>query len=479
MLAYNNFLDKKLSDLKVDFEIFKIENSSWLESQALFEILANKYQSEDFYSWNEIDRELFNSDFPIEKRNQRINELKEENKKEIDFIQFIQFIADKQQREAKKKFANKDIKIYGDCLIGFSPSEVWANKNCFTKGQYYGGPDPNCPETNGIQTWNLTALDYTKIGEFNGNVDELGESGKLLYKKYCQFFKRYDGLRMDAAWQFVTPFVYSENNGQYNQISLPQMDYIILDIMKQAAIDTLGQDFEKLYPDNIMLELVGMSADESRELTRNTYPHLYTTAYSQYDERPKKFLEKGYENGKFYVGAGCHDNETLVGMARNLEQREIQSQGFYDDYEMRLKNFEYNCEEFNSQNEELKTQENFRNAKFGEIFTSKNQFFTLVDAFGMSERINISGKQSSDNWSVRIPSDYEKFYHSQIQNGYGLNLPKAMLNALKMQGNDNSKLSEKLYQASELLRQTGAKTQNEADILEKEGKIGIRFKYDI
>ena len=75
--------------------------------------------------------------------------------------------------------------------------------------------------------------------------------------------------------------------------------------------------------DSIMLELVGMSADKSRAMTLNTYPHLYTTAYAEYDETPKKFMEKGYERDSFYVGGGCHDNDSLVNLSRDKNKRKM------------------------------------------------------------------------------------------------------------------------------------------------------------
>ena len=472
--AYYTFKKGDFSKLKEEFETFKKENYATLESESLFEILAEKYQTENFDLWEETDKNLYNPKFDQSKRSQRIEQLKEENKERIDFINFIQFIASKQQKEARKEFSNKGIKLYGDCLIGFSQSEIWANPDCFLKGQYYGGPDPNCPD--GIQTWGLAALDYTKIGDFDKeNISSLNCTGKLLYKKYSEFFKRYDGVRMDAAWQFVVPFVYYKNNGKYSQVELPELNYKILDIVKKAAKDTLKDNYN---PDNIMLELVGTSADKSREMTKNIYPHLYTTAYSQYDERPEKFLQKGYRQGKFYTGTGCHDNDSLVNMAKNEEQRRIQKQGFEEDFKLDLNDFEYkNNQQYQNQNTEEKERENFRNAKFSEIFTSQKQFFTLVDIFGMEERINISGKPSSDNWSVRIPSNYEEFYFSQCAKGYGLNLPKALSGAFKMKKMNNGFIYSKLNELADILRQKGPNTTKEADMAYNRGELGNLFEY--
>ena len=483
--AYDNFIEKveagdeQALKLNAEFEQFKSDNSSWLQKESLYEVLSLEYGTTDFSKWSETDRKLFDKGYPVDIRTKRIAQLEKEQAEKIEVENFIQFIADKQQKESREMLNSKDIKLYGDCLIGFSQSEMWANPSCFRENLYYGGPDPNCSETNGIQTWGLPALDYTKLGECSedGDLSKLGEVGKFLYDKYSLFFKRYDGIRMDAAWQFVTPFIYQAVNGNYEEFKLPEINFTIFNIMKAAAKDTLGDKFDEQNPDNIMLELVGMSAGKSREMTLNTYPHLYTTAYAQYDETPKKFLEKGYQDDKFYVGVGCHDNDSLVNMAHCNYTSDLHMAGMKRDYNLDTSKLPFEAEEYKKQDEQAKREEDFRTAKFGEIFTSTKQFFTLPDMFGMEERINISGKTSKDNWTIRIPSDYEKFYFSQLSNGFGLNLPKVMATAMGMKKSNNQELIKKCNEAAEILRQKGPTTEEEANIAEAQGKLNNKFEY--
>lgn len=471
--------DADAAALNDEFCAFVTENSSWVEKNSLFEALGKHYSSFDINEWDTVDKNLFSSSCPESVRRARIAEIKSDYPHEIQLENFIQFIADKQQKETRQFLNSENIKLYGDCLIGFSKGEMWSNIDCFRENLYYGGPDPNCPETNGIQTWGLPALDYTKLGECSqdGDLSKLGVVGRFLYDKYTTFFKRYDGIRMDAAWQFVTPFIYQAVNGNYEELKLPEINFTIFNIMKAAAKDALGDKFDENNPDNIMLELVGISAGKSREMTLNTYPHLYTTAYAEYDETPKKFLEKGYRNGKFYTGVGCHDNESLVNMAKDKSRRNLHIQGMKRDYNTDMSKFGYNFAGYLSQDEETKHREDFRNAKFAEIFTSAKQFFTLPDMFGMSERINISGKTSENNWTVRIPSDYERFYYSQLSNGYGLNLPKVLANAMLMSKSDNSVLINKCNEAAEILRSNGPLTESEADEASRNGLIKNTFEY--
>ena len=486
--AYNTFIQKikqgDISALRMNFEFenFKLDNQDWLQKDALYEVLSKKYRTSDIKKWDEVDKNLFDSSYPENIRQARIFELEKNEDTQIDIENFKQFIADKQQKESRAMLNSQDVQLYGDCLIGFSQGEMWANKNCFKENMYYGGPDPNCPETNSIQTWGLPALDYTKLGECSddGDLSKLGEVGKFLYDKYSLFFKRYDGIRMDAAWQFVTPFIYQAVNGSYEEIKLPEINFTIFNIMKAAAKDVLGDKFDEQNPDNIMLELVGMSADKSRSMTLNKYPHLYTTAYSEYDERPKKFFDKGYKDGKFCVGVTCHDNDTLVNMAKDDYKRQFQFYDIRKDYpHFNLSDLAFDVDGYKTQPQEERIQENYRTAKLSEIFTTARQFFTLPDMFGMSERINISGKTSKDNWTVRIPSDYEKFYFTQLSNGFGLNLPKALANAMRMKGIDNPTLIQKSTELANILRSKGPMTEDEANKALQNGTLKNQFEYSI
>lgn len=460
-LAYKNF---KVSPLTAEFEEFKAKSGSWLEKESLFVALTKHYGTSDFTKWDELDKNLFEEATPNDVRQKRIEQIKKDYAQIIDYENFVQFIADKQQKETHQYLNEENIKLYGDCLIGFSQSEMWANKACFRENLFYGGPDPACPETNGIQTWGLPALDYTKLGECSqdGDTSKLGSVGKLLFEKYQEFFSRYDGIRVDAAWQFVTPFIYQINNGNYEYVNLPEINMTIFNIIKAVVKG-------KATNDSIMLELVGMSADKSRAMTLNTYPHLYTTAYAEYDETPKKFMEKGYERDSFYVGVGCHDNDSLVNLSRDKNKRKMHTDGIKRDYKVSLTDLSTKDSDIT---------EDFRNAKFAEIFSTSKQFFTLPDMFGMEERINISGKTSPNNWSIRIPSDYERFYHSQLSNGYGLNVPKALEGALLMNGfSKNDSLVKKCRQAASILREKGPSTEQEANLAKENGKILNEFVY--
>lgn len=461
--------------LKNEFETFKKEMSEDMKKDIIFEALSNLYHKEgkngaEYNAWSDLDKNLFTSKVSPEKREARIKTLENEE----EFLAFCQFIAHKQHLQTKEELNKKGIKLFGDCLVCFSPREVWANPDCFLKDWCTGGKDPFCPETNGIQPWGSPALNFDRLGEFDdkGNIVKLDVTGELLYRKFKNFMELYDGVRMDAFWQYVSPFIY--NSGLVGQ-DVEGVDNKIIKIMEKAANETKGAKFT---PDKFVLELIGFNTEKGKELTINRFPHVYSTAYAEYNENPADLIKvQGYKDGAFIIGATSHDNDSLVNMSRNEERRACHAKILERNLKEGMKHLAYDSETYRLKSDLEKQEQDFRTAKIAEIFTTKKQYFTLPDMFGMSERINISGKADSNNWLVRIPADYERFYHSQLSNGYGINFPKAYEVALYAKGSKNKHLLNKLKEASEILASKGPMTRKEADEAEAKGKLGNSFTY--
>ena len=377
----------------------------------------------------------------------------------LDFLEFCQFIATKQHMETKEKLNKQGIKYFGDCLVCFSKKEVENYPECFKRDSYMGGEDPGCSETNNIQPWGSPSLNYDRLGSFdeNGDIIELDETGKLLYNKFKYFLTLYDGIRFDAFWQYVTPFEYnSKLQGGYSE----NLGNKILKIIEKASLDTKGY----FSPDDFPLEIVGFGAGPARDLTKNIYSHIYSTAYAEFNENPVDLKENmGYRDGKFLIGMANHDNDTIINMSKDINKRNTHYPILKKALKQGIEYLGYNSENYTNQSDNERQEQDFRTAKAAEIFTTEKQYFTLTDLFGMSEKINTSGKVNDSNWKVRIPTDYERFYYTQLSKGFGINFPKAYEIALRAKGSNNSYLIQKLREASEILEQNGPMTQKEAD----------------
>lgn len=463
--AYQNLKSKKSAQqLKKEFEDFKKNTTPEIKKEAVFNAISDEYHSkgkngDDWKNWNQVDKYLFSNKISDKARQKRINELKET----IDFYLFSQFLAQKQHFETKEELNKKGIKLNGDCLICFSTPEIWANPECFLEGYYIGVEDGNCPETNNIQAWWAPALDYSKLlkdPSKEPDKSNLGQVGKLLYEKFKTFMQYYDGMRLDAFWQYVSPFIYNDNlEGKY----IDDIGDKIIKIIQMAANDAQNTEVD---PDNFVLELIGFGTDKAKALTKNIYPHIYSTAYAEYDENPKDLINnKNYIDGKFVIGAMSHDNDTLVNLSKNPQRRQAHNPILNASLNSGMNYLGYEVDEYKNQPYQSKIEEDFRTAKIAEIFTTKKQYFTLTDLFGMEERINLTGKVNDDNWKVKIPSDYERFYHSQLSKGYGINFPKVYQTALIAKGIDDKPTIDLLSEAADILRSDGPMTEKEANKL--------------
>jgi hypothetical protein len=76
---------------------------------------------------------------------------------------------------------------------------------------------------------------------------------------------------------------------------------------------------------------------------------------------------------------------------------------------------------------------------------------------GVQERYNSPGTVSEENWSLRVPPDFEETYLGRLAEDNALSLPYAMLMALKARPTDqvDKALLEAMAHETERLRTEG------------------------
>jgi 4-alpha-glucanotransferase len=72
-------------------------------------------------------------------------------------------------------------------------------------------------------------------------------------------------------------------------------------------------------------------------------------------------------------------------------------------------------------------------AKFADLFVgpAQNIMVYFTDLLGSKETYNKPGTVSDENWTLRIPSNYEKSYQEKLPDNLALNIPKALSMALR------------------------------------------------
>ncbi len=438
-IAFNNF--KQLSSnspLKEKYEDFiDSQQDNWLERDSLYAALSEKHGNDYWKNWSDdLDKNLFSGKYPEDVVKERIGELEFIYDDAIDFNKFIQFVADQQQKVAKSELNGRGIKLAGDCLIGFSPRENWAYQSAFKPDTYIG-----CKSDNSIMEWGLPSIDFDKVGY----GDDLGEAGQLLKRKFDLFFSRYDGARIDAAWQLLSPFLYEKKDDEQSKVV--NTGYIGDKVLK--IIDKSAEE-HGVNPQNITYEMLGGPVD-FRDSVLKDRTQIHHSIYQSSDWGSVKFYkDKGLSEDEFSFGLGTHDDKSLI---------ELSDEKQYEQAPVLAKNLGMFDENY------LKSSKSsFMRAKWAELFTTKNNFFTVLDALGVKTRFN-DQKINPDNWTARVPENYEEVYFTNLQNGKGLNAPRALADAMKITHRGSNNLVERLYKAASVLEEEGPTTEQEANKL--------------
>ena len=444
-IAYENFVnDKKPERLeeKAKFEEYKKENSDWLERKAIYYALKEKNGGRDSKDWIYIERDLY-KETTGKFNNAKVQQVKEKYKekiknkyaKQIDFYMFKQYLADKHLALGRKSLNEKGMKLFGDCLIGFSQDEIWAYDSAFKKDEkgnpvYIGDPD-----------WKLPALNYSEITK-DGSA-----ANKLLKRKVELFAKRYDGIRFDCSWSYVSPRL--SDNSKY------EFKDTILSIIEDTVKKVKGDNYKK---EDLIHEFEAgpkdfsiMNFDKKVKSYLRDRVKVIGEAHMSDDYGTTAAMEKmGASKDSYIIGVGNHDPQPLRQIAESVPEKVDGKRVLHKlGHEKVLKKI------FGVSAYELQTPEGFSQYKFAEPLMAKNQMIFYMDAFGRSERFDSQQENGENNYRYRIPEDYAKKYQEAVQSGFGYNPMDGYSKVFKTKGLDVSKsdLYKKIVQYSNILKQ--------------------------
>jgi len=477
---------KRVKALDKEFRKFIKENSLWLEKDAIYEALSVKHGNDYWPLWeDELDKRLYcpGHQFSQEQADQRMIEIKENYGEEIEFYQFVQFLAYMQKQDTKKFVLKKGMKTIADAQVAFSDRDFWANQYYFMEDYYMGCP-PDFFSEDG-QAWGFPVMDPDKVFNPDGT---LGDGGKILKARFEKMFEENPGgVRIDHIIGLVDPYVYlkghlpkpeqgaarlysSPEHEELKKYAIPTMENINHDVPpdNEKRIINLTDDQVKQYARQLE-KIVIQSAEEKgigkesiicEDLGTVTNPvvdvmkklelsGLRVTEFVDPEVEAHPYRVKNTEP-MHWVMVGSHDNAPLVSWLDEQYQEnkaEQHAQILAEDIKP-LKDQEF-------KQELLENRSKFITAKFAELFASpaENIQIFFADLFGMRQRYNQPGTAGDENWSLRIPNNYECFYYEQLARGDALNLPAALVMAIESKGSKfvvkNQELVKKLQDYAE------------------------------
>ncbi len=466
--VYSNFKNLKDKKLNKEFENFKKENSYWLDNDSLYEALSIENDSDYWPNWKfELDKNLF---FKADKNEakKRIEEINKKYKDEIEKYKLIQFIVSRQSDETREFAKNNNLKMIADRQVAFSDRDCWAYQSLFLEGWALGCP-PDYFSKDG-QAWDFSVVDPDKLFNKDGS---LGEAGKLLKRLYLKMFKENPGgVRIDHTVGLIDPWVYKkgckpkyqEGAGRlYSSPNHPELSKY--SIIKEAdtdpnykpdeekwvktltdeQIEKYGAMIEKIVIKSAKEAGLDKSAIVAEDLGTLTYPVVQVM--KKYELSGMKLVqfvvatepEHPYRckniNENSWTMVGTHDNRPIRLWAKDTVNTEADTPHVNNLMEDLYSQFD----DKDMIRHKLYTDEKFLAfSKLVEIFASKAQniqiFFT--DFFGIQETYNVPGTNSDDNWSLRIPDNFEELYYNNLKSFDALNLPLALSYAIKARGKE-------------------------------------------
>ena len=409
--AYDKFIGTAQID-KTAFETFKKENADWLEKKAIYGILKQENGGKEWQEWaSEIDKTLFDQNGTDHTK--RLTTLRTEKAADIDFYMFKQYLADDHLKLGRQIVNEKEMKLIGDCLIGFSQDEVWANKKAFMDGVFIGE-----------EGWKIPALNYNTI------TDPQSDAQKLLRRKVELFAKRYDGIRFDCSWSYVKPKLSDSSKFDFEGSILD----IIEDTVKQVKGTSYDQsllihEFEADPKDFGIFDELGRIKSYLKDRVK-----VVSSAFLSDEYGSVAYMNKVKAAPEEYVlGVGNHDPQPLKQMALNIPDRINGKNSYRRAFQERILSRLMNLPA-----REVHSPAGFSKAKFAEPLTGKNQMVFYMDALGRTERFDSQAENGWKNYRYRISTDYAKEYQNAVQNGFGYNPMDGYEKVFKLKGLDKS-----------------------------------------
>lgn len=369
----------------------------------------------------------------------------------IDRYCFGQLLAHREHARVRALAAELGLALYGDLQVGYADADAWAYASAFLAGYRMGAP-PSRTNPAG-QPWGYPVLDPDQ---------RLGRAGVLVNERIGKAFAEYDGLRVDHPHGIVCPWVYRTDTGDDGQAvrdgarlfespnladhpalaafarvdaeqldpSLPRYADGWVRTLEPWQINAYGMWFEVL---RIAATARGRSlADLSCEVL-STMPNPLGAVLAKYGLGRWRVAQKAnlddptdvyrMENAQpaDWVMLGNHDTAPIFALIAEWSPAKREQWARHLAARLAL-----------PRPERLASPGYLANAMLAELLASRaeNVSIFFADLFGYRERFNVPGVVSTDNWSLRLPPDFDRLYEDRRARGEALDLAQAVELAL-------------------------------------------------
>lgn len=299
-LAFEKFRRDGGTKNRSSFGNFYQDNQNWLNDFALFMAIREKYRLVSWSHWPD----------PLRLREHAaLRKFEEDNRKEIEFHQFFQFIFNLQWSRLKEYANGRGVQLIGDIPIfmGFDCADVWANPRLFQLDNdrqpvaVAGVPPDFFSETG--QLWGNPLYDWSA---------HKGEKYAWWTRRVNQILKTVDLIRLDhfrgfAGYYRIPADSKTAETGEW--VPGPGKDLFDAMHKKIGELPFIAEDLGVITPDVIELR------------DRYGFPGMRLLQFAFWENSDHEFLPHNYPvNCVAYTGT--HDNDTSVSWFRQAPEHE-------------------------------------------------------------------------------------------------------------------------------------------------------------
>ncbi len=366
-IAFNRF-DKE------DAEFAAFCKSGEYRDYAFFMAIKKETNYQHFYEWED----------GLKYRDKKaLNTFYKENKDEVLFWQFLQFMAKKQWLALKKYAKEKGVKIMGDMplYVALDSVDVWKAPELFKLDENFtpkkvAGVPPDYFSRTG-QLWGNPVYDYDT---------HKADNFAWWRKRLKTALKIYDYVRID----------HFRGLDRYYEIPFGANDATSGEWVKVPSRELFDSVHSEVGKDKIIAEDLGIIDDGVRELLKYTgYPGMKILSFA-FDGMPDNLYlpEAIEENSVCYTGT--HDNDTLMGLIEKASDWDKNN----------LLNGAKNSLKKMGIKAEITDNKSLAAAIINLGFASKSNLFIVPMQdylfMGGDMRINEPGTVKDQNWAVRF-----------------------------------------------------------------------------
>jgi len=427
-----------------------------------FEALAAEHGTDEWRRWPAIDRELYLA--PAASTGARRAAVRAARAVEIERHLFGQFLLAEQHRALRAAAGGpQPVVLLGDLQIGFSHRDVWSRRALFRTDYLMGAP-PSRTNPAG-QAWGYPVLDpdrYRAEGGRPGPVLDLvlGRVGRML--------DDFDGIRIDHPHGLVCPWVYRADDPDPDaavgrgarlfespdlpdhpglaRFTIPARAQLSADpgiaryadewvrALRDEQVDRYGVLFDAMMA---RVRAAGRSVSDVICEVLSTWPYPLRRVMERHGlgrfrvtqkadlARPDDVYRTENAAPDDWLMVGNHDTPPIWALAR---QRQGTAAGaawaaHLAERLMPIEVMRPRLAQWLAADPRHMCQ-----GMFAELFTSRARRISVffADLFGLEDVYNRPGVVSPENWSLRLPPDFDAAYRDRLTQGAALDVPLAL-----------------------------------------------------